>query len=408
MSPSWAEGTPGSRRPARLARSRGVGRGARAASGRVGSQRAERRVRAPGIQARRRSSWYGATGSSGRGRSSRPRSRRSASSRRLIAEEAIDCGYARRGAVTLAGRPATCGTWRRSGGRSASTSATRRCCSVPAELRDEIGSPGYHGGLLDPAAGGLHPATILRRPRRRRGRAGAAIVEGVEVLGVDAAQRRDDARDVRAARCDADEVLVATNGYTGAAFPGLRRRVVPVGSYIVATAPLGRGRARTADPADAGDERHLESAPLFPAVGRRRTGVRRAGVVHADRRRAKRRILGGRDAAGVSRRSRRCRSSSPGPATSASPATGCRTPGGSTASTTRWRTPATASRSPPGSAPAWATRSPAGPSCPELDRRAAGHPAVRRQTLVPAGGRRILPDEGLAASRPTTLHEEST
>ena len=43
---------------------------------------------------------------------------------------------------------------------------------------------------------------------------------------------------------DADEVLVATNGYTGAAFPGLRRRVVPVGSYIVATAPLGRDAER--------------------------------------------------------------------------------------------------------------------------------------------------------------------
>ena len=31
---------------------------------------------------------------------------------------------------------------------------------------------------------------------------------------------------------------MATNGYTGPAFPELRRRVVPVGSYIIATTPL--------------------------------------------------------------------------------------------------------------------------------------------------------------------------
>ena len=31
---------------------------------------------------------------------------------------------------------------------------------------------------------------------------------------------------------------MATNGYTGAAVPELRRRVVPVGSYLIATAPL--------------------------------------------------------------------------------------------------------------------------------------------------------------------------
>jgi glycine/D-amino acid oxidase-like deaminating enzyme len=36
----------------------------------------------------------------------------------------------------------------------------------------------------------------------------------------------------------ADQVLVATNGYTGRLLPWLARRVVPVGSFIVATEPL--------------------------------------------------------------------------------------------------------------------------------------------------------------------------
>jgi glycine/D-amino acid oxidase-like deaminating enzyme len=38
----------------------------------------------------------------------------------------------------------------------------------------------------------------------------------------------------------ARNVVVATNGYTGTLTPWLRRRVIPIGSYIIATEPLPR------------------------------------------------------------------------------------------------------------------------------------------------------------------------
>src|SRR5262249_46644029 len=41
----------------------------------------------------------------------------------------------------------------------------------------------------------------------------------------------------------AGEVLVATNGYTGEAVPWLMRRLVPIGSYVIATEPLDRSLA---------------------------------------------------------------------------------------------------------------------------------------------------------------------
>jgi glycine/D-amino acid oxidase-like deaminating enzyme len=41
----------------------------------------------------------------------------------------------------------------------------------------------------------------------------------------------------------ARDVLVATNGYTGAESPALQRRFVPIGSYIIATEPLAAGLA---------------------------------------------------------------------------------------------------------------------------------------------------------------------
>jgi glycine/D-amino acid oxidase-like deaminating enzyme len=42
----------------------------------------------------------------------------------------------------------------------------------------------------------------------------------------------------------ARDVVLGTNGYTGAATPWHRRRVIPVGSYIIATEPLGEQRVR--------------------------------------------------------------------------------------------------------------------------------------------------------------------
>jgi glycine/D-amino acid oxidase-like deaminating enzyme len=47
---------------------------------------------------------------------------------------------------------------------------------------------------------------------------------------------------------EADEVLVATSGYTGAVTPALRRRLLPVGSYIIATEPLSETLARELSP----------------------------------------------------------------------------------------------------------------------------------------------------------------
>ena len=36
----------------------------------------------------------------------------------------------------------------------------------------------------------------------------------------------------------ARNVVIATNGYTGALTPWLRRRVIPIGSYVIATEPM--------------------------------------------------------------------------------------------------------------------------------------------------------------------------
>jgi glycine/D-amino acid oxidase-like deaminating enzyme len=38
----------------------------------------------------------------------------------------------------------------------------------------------------------------------------------------------------------ADKVIIATNGYTGSLTPRLQRRVIPIGSYVISTEPVGK------------------------------------------------------------------------------------------------------------------------------------------------------------------------
>ena len=105
-------------------------------------------------------------------------------------------------------------------------------------LREEIETGAYHGGLaLDPG-GVLHPAKWFAGLVGLTERAGADLHERTAVRSI---RRQADGRFVvetgRGAIL-ARDVLVATNGYTDGAAPSIRRRVVPIGSYIIATEPL--------------------------------------------------------------------------------------------------------------------------------------------------------------------------
>ena len=108
-----------------------------------------------------------------------------------------------------------------------------------AELRDEIDSDRYHGGLLDPLGGALHPGRYCAGLACGRGPGRCAAGRGYRGRTECGDGAGTVTVDTSAGPLTAGEVLVATNGYTGAAFPSLRSRVVPVGSYVVATAPLG-------------------------------------------------------------------------------------------------------------------------------------------------------------------------
>jgi glycine/D-amino acid oxidase-like deaminating enzyme len=99
------------------------------------------------------------------------------------------------------------------------------------------GTARYAGAMLDRRGGHVQPLSYARGLARAAIQAGARIYGGTPATGL---ERQGDKWRVATPSGEviADKVVLATNGYTGDLWPGLRRSVVPVFSSIAASAPL--------------------------------------------------------------------------------------------------------------------------------------------------------------------------
>ncbi|GIK97407.1 MAG: oxidoreductase [Alphaproteobacteria bacterium] len=106
-----------------------------------------------------------------------------------------------------------------------------------AEQHSEIGSDYYHGGVVYPRHAALDPAKYhLGLLERARG-AGARVIGHCPVTSIDRSGSGFTVTTPRGAVA-ARNVAICTNGYTGTVTPWQRRRVIPIGSYIIATEEL--------------------------------------------------------------------------------------------------------------------------------------------------------------------------
>jgi glycine/D-amino acid oxidase-like deaminating enzyme len=166
---------------------------------------------------------------------------------RLIAEERIECFWEKRGRFV--------GAWTKQHYAQQSRrlallndAAQSGAYMVPSERqREEIASDYYHGGMVVERSGKLHPALyykgLLDACRRRNITVCAKTAVG-RISGASGGWRVETARGA----LSADEVVIATNGYTGDLTPALKRRIVPIASHIVATEELPEDLARSLIP----------------------------------------------------------------------------------------------------------------------------------------------------------------
>lgn len=154
-----------------------------------------------------------------------------------IAEEKIDCGFHRCGRFHGAHTPKSYETLARDAEHLTGSEGIEAHVVTKADQTAELGTAAYHGGVVFPRHAGVDPA------RYHRGLMDAATTAGAQVIGHCAVTGLDHVSggvDVMTARgtVRARDVIVATNGYTTGATPWHQRRVIPIGSYIIATEPL--------------------------------------------------------------------------------------------------------------------------------------------------------------------------
>ncbi|CAM5303112.1 Gamma-glutamylputrescine oxidoreductase [Aquamicrobium terrae] len=165
----------------------------------------------------------------------------------FLAQENFDADYARCGRFTGAHSG---GAYKRLA-RSAEvlTEETGFTFSmVPkARQREEIGSDFYHGGMVVEESGGLNPAKFHQALRQAFERAGGSLHGFSEVRKIE--RQAGGFRLVTASgELRAEQVFVATNGYSGRVLPYLQRRLIPIASFIIATEELPGDLVRELNP----------------------------------------------------------------------------------------------------------------------------------------------------------------
>lgn len=156
---------------------------------------------------------------------------------KLIEKHGIDCAPVRKGWMQVsysekgvAGLHVRADQWARRG--------------VPVQRLDaaavasRIGSDAFAGGWLDGRAGAIQPLAYAR------GLVGAALAAGARIHGQSAVtglQRQGSGWQLQTAsgaQVTADQVVLATNGYSGNLWPGMAQSILAANSFIVATKPL--------------------------------------------------------------------------------------------------------------------------------------------------------------------------
>ncbi|MDX8468466.1 FAD-binding oxidoreductase [Mesorhizobium sp. VK23B] len=154
----------------------------------------------------------------------------------LVAEEGIGCNFRRAGKLKLASKPQHFEALARNFEAIHAEVDPDTALLSPADLKSEIGSP-FHGAMLSRKSAMMHMGRYVAGLATSATRHGAIIHENAAVTDRKQAGTRHELTTSRG-RISADNVLVATGAYTTPNFGYFPRRIISVGSFIIATRPL--------------------------------------------------------------------------------------------------------------------------------------------------------------------------
>ena len=160
----------------------------------------------------------------------------------IIKEENINCGFTRYGHLLTANKP------NHFDGLKQEVEFMEKEFNHKVRLiskenqRDEIGTDLYHGAILDECSGGLNPGQYVSGLAGAAEMAGATLHARARVNRLGRRRKRFVVETERGS-FSAESVLVATSGYTGNVTKKLQKKIIPIGSFIIATERLSDQQA---------------------------------------------------------------------------------------------------------------------------------------------------------------------
>ncbi|NIZ13179.1 FAD-binding oxidoreductase [Phaeobacter sp. HF9A] len=155
----------------------------------------------------------------------------------LVREEGIDCSFARVGKLKLAAKPEHYDKLARSQELLSKIADPDTRMIAKSDLHSEVGTDRYHGGLLYPKSAQMHVGRYVRGLARAAARHGAEIYEHAPVTAL----RKVDGGHMVATpkgQITARQVLLASGISQVGPLGWIRRRIVPVGAFLIVTEPL--------------------------------------------------------------------------------------------------------------------------------------------------------------------------
>ncbi len=165
----------------------------------------------------------------------------------IVSEENIDCGFARTGHLLTANKPKHYEALKDEVDFMAKEFNHKVRLVSHSELKSEIGSNVYHGALVDEVSGGLNPARYVAGLAAAAQKAGAILCARARVRRLERGEGRF-VIETKRGSLSAKSVLVATSGYTGNVTKKLQKKIIPIGSFIIATEKLSNELANELSP----------------------------------------------------------------------------------------------------------------------------------------------------------------
>lgn len=166
---------------------------------------------------------------------------------RIVKDEGIDCDFRRSGKIKLAAKPTHYESLARSFDLLNREIDPETELVPAARIRSEIGSDAFFGGLLYKKSGQMHMGRFGKGLADAALRAGATIFEDAPVTEFRRLSCSRYRLSTPRGAIEAGRVLLAT-GATKRGPGFFRRRIIPIGSFIIATEPLSAEQQRAIMP----------------------------------------------------------------------------------------------------------------------------------------------------------------